>query len=335
MPNQSTATEPVSASPERDGLPAHVGADGPVEATDVAPEAALAQPLGAEAGAQSGETPEAAASVMPATPPTEQAPAVPELSPAACAAKLGELFPAVFTPHSPKPLKLRIQADLQQRAPGVFTRKVLSAFLHRHTTSTAYLKALAHSPHRFDLDGAPAGDVADEHRDAALAELQRRRSLHDERRAAEREAQRAAERAAQQEARRTQVAQDEARRELLGLLRAYESSTLTKQNFCALKGLSEAELEARLAEARKLPAPPAPQAWHGDERADRRGDRRSDMRAGAPKGAPADAHAEPRRGPRGDARGGPRTGSPPHAPARFPRREETAPGPANTQRRRP
>jgi ProP effector len=182
------------------------------------------------------------------------APALPELSPAACATRLAELFPAVFTPQLPKPLKLRIQADLQQRAPGIFTRKALSTFLHRHTTSTAYLRALANAPHRFDLDGAPAGEVAAEHRDAALAELQRRRTLHEERRVAEREAQRAAERAAYQAARREQVAQDEQRRDMLALLRAFESSTLTKANFCALKGLSEAELDARLALARQLPS---------------------------------------------------------------------------------
>ncbi|MEQ1806460.1 MAG: ProQ/FinO family protein, partial [Burkholderiaceae bacterium] len=101
---------------------------------------------------------------------------VPELSPAACAARLAELFPAVFSPGAPQPLKLRIQADIQERAPGVFSRKTLSGFLHRHTTSTAYLRALVNAPQRIDLDGAPAGEVAGEHREAATAELQRRRT---------------------------------------------------------------------------------------------------------------------------------------------------------------
>lgn len=225
---------------------------------------------------------------------TDAAPRIPELSPAACATRLAELFPAVFTPQQPKPLKLRIQADLQQRAPGVFTRRVLSIFLHRHTTSTAYLKALAAAPHRFDLDGAPAGEVAPEHRDAAVAELQRRRSIFEERRAAERETQREAQREAhleaqrqaqsaarqtqraqreaqraereaqqqaqrkQQEAQREQVVQDEQQRELRALLHAFESSTLTKQNFCVLKRISEADLDARLALAKQLSPAPAP-----------------------------------------------------------------------------
>ena len=191
-------------------------------------------------------------------------PPPPELSPAVCAARLAELFPAVFSPGAPKPLKLRIQADVQQRAPGIFTRKALSGFLHRHTTSTAYLKALLNSPQRIDLDGLPAGDVASEHREAAAAELQRRRSLYDARRAAEREAQRAGEREAQQAERAAHVAaqraravQDEQRRERQALLRAYETSTLSRSNFCALKGVSEAQLEALLAQARQEPVPSA------------------------------------------------------------------------------
>jgi ProP effector len=282
-------------------------------------------------------------------------PRIPDLSPAACAARLAELFPAVFTPGQPKPLKLRIQADIQERAPGIFTRKSLSAFLHRHTTSTAYLRTLVDAPARIDLGGQPAGDVATEHREAATAELKRRRDLFEARRAAERQLQREAQRHAQRatqdpahpvpagtapdtvpqtaarapgeappsqrEPRRTppangerqrvprpqsdaqqppgargeprrgqvghgtrpprpeagdarhaqatqskptlrdaaappsaqapQTPQDPQRRERQALLRAYESSTLTRRNFCALKGMSEAELDAQLALARQ------------------------------------------------------------------------------------
>lgn len=127
-----------------------------------------------------------------AAPAGPTAPAIPDMPPAQTAARLAELFPALFTPGQAKPLKLRIQADIQQRAPGLFNRKSLSVFLHRHTTSNGYLKALANAPARVDLDGQPAGEVSDEHRQAAVAELERRRGLHEARRAAEREAQRAA-----------------------------------------------------------------------------------------------------------------------------------------------
>jgi ProP effector len=118
------------------------------------------------------------------------APAAPAgLLPAQCAAKLAELFPALFGPEGPpKPIKLRIQADLQERAPGLFTRKALSIVLHRHTTSTPYLKALVAAPTRFDLDGQPAGEIAEEHRQAAREEVERRRALVAARRAAEAQA---------------------------------------------------------------------------------------------------------------------------------------------------
>ena len=179
------------------------------------------------------------------------APAIAELSPAACAARLAELFPALFASATPLPLKLRIQADIQQRAPGIFTKKSLSVFLHRHTTNTAYLRAVANGPQRIDLDGQPAGDMADEHRQAAVAELERRRALHELRREAERNAQRSA----NDEARRARATEEEQRREASALLRAFESTTLTRTNFCALKGLTEAQLEALLTQARQAPPP--------------------------------------------------------------------------------
>ena len=145
------------------------------------------------------------AAPLPADQPAPAAPArrPPDLSPAECAARLAELFPALFAviPNTPpRPIKLRIQADIQQRAPELFTRRVLSHFLHRHTTTTAYLRALVASPHRYDLDGAPAGEVLDEHRQAAQLELDRRRAIVDERRAAERQARQAAARGAGRDA---------------------------------------------------------------------------------------------------------------------------------------
>ena len=154
----------------------------PDVASDPAPDLAP-EPAAADAAPGSG----------PATRPERTA----DLSPAACAARLAELFLALFGTEGPrKPIKLRIQVDLQARAPGVFSKRALSLFLSRYTTTTGYLKALAQSPHRFDLDGQAAGEISEEHRQAASEEAARRREVFEARRLAERQAQREAERAA-------------------------------------------------------------------------------------------------------------------------------------------
>src|SRR2546421_8900096 len=86
----------------------------------------------------------------PPAPPTASTTRSTEMSVADCTQQLKERFPALFG-GAAKPLKLRIQADIQERAPGVFGKHVLSAFFRRHTGSTGYLVAMTKSPHRFDL----------------------------------------------------------------------------------------------------------------------------------------------------------------------------------------
>ncbi|NCT84189.1 MAG: prop effector ProQ [Comamonadaceae bacterium] len=153
------------------------------------------------------------------------------------AAELKALFPALFT-GKPKPVKLRIQADIQERAPGRFTKAQLSAFLRRHTGGTGYLIALTQAKTRFDLDGNPAGEIAEEHLAAAREELARRKGV-------------------QQERQQLEVQQ---RRNRAQLLWDFERTTLTETNFCALKGLTVEELPGILEIARKerAEAPPAP-----------------------------------------------------------------------------
>jgi ProP effector len=324
--------EPVSASPTpvenpEGSVPASAETPAPLPeaAAEAAPEAAPAAEAPADAAA-------------PAQAEAAAAPVVPELSPAACAAALAERFPALFAVAPPLPIKLRIQADIQERAPGVFSRKSLSLFLHRHTTSTAYIRALVQAQTRFDLDGQPAGEIATEHREAAVLELERRKAIVMAKRQAERAAMRPAQppggpvaegearpprpprpprrdgppRADQAQGARTapgprpersdhaprperharpprpgmpmQSRPDrpgrsegppreprpmqppraaepprdttppgpdaEARRSRALLLRAYETSTISRANFCVLKRLTEAELEAQLQQAR-------------------------------------------------------------------------------------
>ncbi len=149
-------------------------------------------------------------------------------SPAEALKQLRDRFPALFG-HPPKPLKLRIQADIQERAPGEFTKQVLSAVLRKHTNTTSYLISLTRSKQRYDLDGQPAGELSDEHRQVAEEELKRRRAITEERRAQE----------------------EQERRSRFQLLRDFEATTLTRQNFCALKGVAEDQLDGLLEQIRK------------------------------------------------------------------------------------
>ncbi len=155
-------------------------------------------------------------------------PAPARLDPDACGRQLKQLWPALFA-GAPKPIKLRIQLDIQQRAPGVFTKQALSAFFRRHTGSTSYLLAIARGKQRFDLDGQPSGEITDEHRKVASDELARRRANQESRRALE----------------------DQQRRNRAGLLHDFERTTLTRANFCVLRGVVEAELDGLLEIARE------------------------------------------------------------------------------------
>jgi ProP effector len=259
-PSSATAPDVPSTTPPAMAAASPQTHDAPVdEVTD-----SVHKTDGDSEGGPPATTAEGATDATDAT----QAPAsenktAPNLSPAACAALLAQHFPALFGAGKALPIKLRIQADIQTRAPGLFNKKSLSIFLHRYTTGTAYLKALAAGTQRADLDGAPAGDVAEEHRTAAAAEVERRRTMFEERRAAERELQREARQAEAEQRRRQQAAEQAARhaaqhsaeaqgrRQRAALLHAFETTTLTPANFCALKGLVEADLQAQLTLARQ------------------------------------------------------------------------------------
>ena len=236
----------------------------------------------------------AAPAVVPAKEATEAtAEPVAQAAPAEVAAELKTLFPALFA-GGHKPLKLRIQADIQQRAPGRFTKAQLSAFFRRYTGATGYLIALTKAEQRFDLDGQPAGEISEEHKVAAREELKRRRGLREER----------------------EAAMEAGRRQRIQLLRDFERTTLTLANFCALKGVAQEELPALLEIARKEAAEmPPPRRDDRPQRGrpeGRPGDRR-DGRGGRGEGRP-DARPLSRRndGPRERREGGagPRQGAP-------------------------
>ena len=177
---------------------------------------------------ESPATPPIPAEIDVSAPVVDAAPAVAEAAPIDVAAQLKAQFPALFT-GGHKPLKLRIQADIQERAPGQFTKTQLSAFFRRFTGNTGYLIALSKAKTRFDLYGQEAGEVTEEHREAAKTELTRRRGLQQE---------------------RVELEQQQ-RFNRAGLLHDFERTTLTLANFCVLKGTTEAELPALLDIARK------------------------------------------------------------------------------------
>ncbi len=193
-----------------------------------------------------------------------------------CGPQLKKLYPALFS-NPPKPLKLRIQADIQARSPGLFTKPQLSAFLRRYTGSHGYLNALVKATHRFDLDGNPGDELSDEHRNAATEELARRRANTQARIALE----------------------NEQRANRATLLREFEANTLPAAEFAAAKGVPEAELEPLIARARKeaLEPPPAP-AFNRDRRGagpgpqNKRGPRPEGQGPRGPR-PPRDANAQP------------------------------------------
>lgn len=283
----------------------------PEDQLPAAPEAAATQPEGVSDVAGATQAVEASPATGPSDATVQPAPAG-EPSVADTKARLAELFPALFR-GEPKPLKLRIQADIQERAPGVFTKQALSAFLRRHTGTTSYLIAASKAKQRFDLDGNPAGEFSEEHRQVALDELARRRS--------------------NQQAKREQ--EEAGRRERAALLRGFETTKLTVANFCALKGIAPEQLDAVLAQARAEAAEDAARprpAGRPDQRGDRRGEgrggerraeggRRDDRGGRGPGGGqgprgPGQGQGQRREGGpgQGERRGGPRRDGAPRPP---------------------
>jgi len=196
-----------------------------MSSTPPSPATPAAEPLvDVTAGA---DTPVEAPAEASAGVPPEKPIKAPGMSPAACAQALRQRFPALFD-GPPKPLKLRTHVDIEARAPGVFSKQVLTAFFRRYTGSTSYLLSVARGRQRFDLDGKPGGEISDEHRQIAIDELTRRGVGLQSRREVE----------------------EQQRRNRAGLLFDYERTTLTRANFCVLKQVAEEELDGLLEIAR-------------------------------------------------------------------------------------
>ena len=72
-----------------------------------------------------------------------------------------------------QPLAIGIHKSIKERLPDLDTQQ-LKATMRMHTASTRYLKVLSQADTRFDLDGAPAGEVTAEQRQQALDTLRDR-----------------------------------------------------------------------------------------------------------------------------------------------------------------
>jgi len=103
---------------------------------------------------------------------TETAPAAtqPLHDPRELLLKLQEISP---TFRDCKPVALRIDKSVMALFPDI-DRKVIRSAMRLHTTSTRYLKALQRETHRYDLEGNPCEEIAQEHREHAAQTLKTR-----------------------------------------------------------------------------------------------------------------------------------------------------------------
>ncbi|TAM46149.1 MAG: prop effector [Burkholderiaceae bacterium] len=136
--------------------------------------------------------------------------------------KLFELYPHLFGAEF-LPLKLGIFQELLAAHPEDFTRDALKAALGVHTRSTRYLQGVAAGKKRHDLAGVAVESVAPEHVCLALLELFRRK-----------------------QGRTQEDLQPKFRAQLV---RAFEASGLTPQEYRAKVVTSDAAANALLEQA--------------------------------------------------------------------------------------
>ncbi len=86
-----------------------------------------------------------------------------------------------------RPLALGIHKTIRERFPAMDVGQLRTA-MRIHTASTPYLKALAKSESRFDLEGQPAGEVTPEQREQAAKDLRERFKKAADRRREDKEA---------------------------------------------------------------------------------------------------------------------------------------------------
>lgn len=194
--------------------------------------------------------------------------------------RLFELYPQLFGARF-VPLKLGVYEELIARHPEDFKAEDLKIAMGQHARSTRYLESVAAGLARHDLDGNALDPVAPEHVHHAILELHRRR-LHRnpgedlrpqlvariakaiEASGLDREAyavlvrSRDANNNAVVDEALDELAQQAAKRE--ALLRAFEASGRTEQEFADMYGMKPGEVARTLQHARAERQAPAPAA---------------------------------------------------------------------------
>jgi len=197
--------------------------------------------------------------------------------------RLFELYPQLFGARF-VPLKLGVYEELIARHPEDFKAEDLKIAMGQHARSTRYLEAVAAGLARHDLDGNALDPVAPEHVHHAILELHRRRMHRNpgedlrpplvariakaiEASGLDREAyavlvrSRDANNNAVVDEALAELAQQAAKRE--ALLRAFEASGRSEQEFADMYGMKPGEVTRTLERARaerQAPAPAAPVA---------------------------------------------------------------------------
>lgn len=190
--------------------------------------------------------------------------------------RLFELHPKLFGARF-VPLKLGVYEDLLARHPDAFKPEELKIAMGQHARSTRYLEAVAAGHPRHDLDGNPVEPVAPEHVHHAILELHRRRAQRTgedlrpqlvtriaraiENSGLDREAYAVLVRSRDEKANAVvdealaELAAQAAKRE--ALLRAFEASGRSEQEFADMYGMKPGEVARTLQRARKEREAPA------------------------------------------------------------------------------
>lgn len=88
---------------------------------------------------------------------------------------LQQTYPQCFSSQDPKPLKLKIEADLFAELPSDqnLSKVKIRQALNYHTKSIAYLKSLIHNTHRYDLQGHAVEEIYPAHKAWAQERLEK------------------------------------------------------------------------------------------------------------------------------------------------------------------